>query len=51
MHFKREQNPSIPLTPGNQLGRRKKDRARKIQKKLDKYPVNVRPKDSLTLIN
>jgi hypothetical protein len=25
-----KKNPSIPLKPGNQLGRRKKDRAREI---------------------
>jgi hypothetical protein len=34
-----EKNPSICLKPGNQLGRRKKDRAREIQKKSDKHPL------------
>jgi hypothetical protein len=47
----REKNPSIPLKLGNQLGRRKKDRGREIQKKLDRNPVIMKPKYSLTFLN
>jgi hypothetical protein len=46
-----KKNPSIPPKPGNQLGRRKKDRAREIQKKSDKYPLIMTPKYSLTFLN
>jgi hypothetical protein len=46
-----EKNPSICLKPGNQLGRRKKDRAREIQKKSDKCPLIMTPRYSLTFLN
>jgi hypothetical protein len=47
----REKTPSIPLKPGNQLGRRKNDRAREIQNKFDKYSLIMTTKYSLTFLN